>query len=334
MHKERRAGNGNLSEGTINEQVVAVRMLEEFLGGPTPACAITKADMLNYKRALMDTPTNYRLRFPGKTLPEAITANAKLENPHKVLSPQTINIKWLTHIGTIMGWCVANDLIEANPARGVKVATKKGKSEPTRVPFNQDDLQRIFGNELFSDPKSFETKQWSLLLALYTGARSSSEIARIKLSDIFQEQSVNVIHLEDASKNVRSKRLVPVHRDLIDLGFLDHVEALRKQGKRRLFWDWEPEDKINRWFLRTFKPQVGISDSRKVFHSFRHSLKTELAKRGVNRDVSDLITGHKDQAESGTYIHDASVTMIAAMNEGLNRANFNLKLPRKINLYV
>ena len=74
--------------------------------------------------------------------------------------------------------------------------------------------------------------------------------------------------------------------------------------------------------LRTYRPLVGIKDRKKVFHSLRHTLKTGLARAGVARDISDLITGHQDQSVAGTYIHDRSTTMIAAMAEGLNRVTF------------
>ena len=319
FHTERTAGGRSLSPKTMDEHKVAVRMLEEFLGQGTPAASITKQDMLAYKRALLETPANYRQRFPGKWLLQAIEANKARAEPFPTLNATTINDKWLSHVSTIMAWCEANSLLPNNVARGVKVDQGKGFKEPTRTAFSGDDLKRIFGTPLFADPATYGTRQWALLVALYTGARSSSEIARIKLTDIYQEQGVWVFNLEDASKNLRSKRLVPIHNALIKLGLLRYVEKLRRTGAVRLFPDWEPEDKVNRWFLRTYLPAVGIRDSRKVFHSFRHSLKTALARHGVNRDVSDLITGHKDQSVGGIYIGDASVTMISAMHEGLNR---------------
>ncbi len=321
FHAERTAGNRTLSPKTMDEHKVAVRMLEEFLGQGTPAASITRQDMLAYKRALLETPSNYRKRFPGKWLKQAIEENKKLTEPYPTLDPGTINDKWLSHISTIMKWCEANGLLPDNVARGVKVDQGKGFKEPTRVPFSPDDLKRIFGTDLFADPKAYDTHQWALLVALYTGARSSSEIARIKLADIYQEQGVWVFHLEDASKNLRSKRLVPIHDELIRLGILAYAEKLRKAGETRLFPDWAPHDKVNRWFLRTYLPALGITDSRKVFHSFRHTLKTALARHGVNRDVSDLITGHKDQSVAAVYIGDASVTMIKAMKDGLNRVH-------------
>lgn len=64
-----------------------------------------------------------------------------------------------------------------------------------------------------------------------------------------------------------------------------------------------------------------------MFHSFRHTLKTALARYGVNRDVSDMITGHKDQSVGGIYIGDQAVTMVQAMNDGLKRVDFNLPIP-------
>ncbi|MCV0394316.1 MAG: site-specific integrase [Rhizobiaceae bacterium] len=326
FHRERTAGNRTLAARTMEEHRTAVRMLEEHLGGSVPARSITRKDMLAYKDALLQTPSRYSIRFPGLTLPQAIRANAKRATPYPTLDPATINMKWLSHVRTIFHWAMNNGHVDDNPAAGIRVDEGKGYKEPTRVPFDQDDLAKLFGSGLYLDtPRDqWATEQWALLLALYTGARSSSELARIRLVDIYREQGIDVINLALASKNVRSKRIVPIHQHLIDLGFLDHVERMRKHGKTRLFPDWEPEDKVNRWFLRSYRTKVGVTDKRKVFHSFRHTLKTALARYGVNRDVSDLITGHKDQSVGGIYIGDAAVTMIQAMAEGLNRIDFKL----------
>jgi integrase len=322
FHRERTAGGRSLSEKTMAEHKVAVRMLQEFLGQGIAARAIAVADMRNYKNALIETPSNYALRFPGMILPKAIEANKKLAKPFPTLNANTINEKWLSHISTILGWATKNGYVDQNPARGIKIDKGKSFEAPSRVGFTGDDLQRLFRTPLFADPSKYESRQWALLIALYTGARSSSEIRRIKIGDIYQEQGVWVFDLVEATKNVHSKRLVPIHQALLERGFLDYVDQLKRQGKTKLFWDWEPEDKINRWFLRTYKTEVGILDSRKVFHSFRHTLKTALARHGVNRDVSDLITGHKDQSVGGIYIGEANVTMIEAMRDGLNRVEF------------
>ena len=174
-------------------------------------------------------------------------------------------MKWLSHISTICKWATNNGHLDTSPASGFRVDEGKGYKEPTRVPFSQDDLNRIFGTPLYKGKaqRKWGTRQWALLVALYTGARSSSEIARVRLDDIYQEQGIDVINLALASKNVRSKQLVPIHQHLVDLGFLRHVQHLRQKGETRLFPDWEPEDKINRWFLRTYRVEIGIDDKRK-----------------------------------------------------------------------
>jgi integrase len=320
FHGERTGG----TEKTRNEHTVAIRMLSGFLGKGRVIREITRAEMIAYKDALRQLPTNSQQRFRGMTVPQAIKANAKRAIPYKTLDPATINDKWLMHLNNIFNWAVNNDLMESSPAKGVKIDIGKGFKEPSRVPFSQDDIKAMFSNPFFTEAKKFDSRHWALLVALYTGARSSSEIQRIKLDDIYKEQGIDVIHLSEASKNVQSKRIVPVHKALIDLGFVEYIDGLRKDGETRLFPDWEPKDKINRWFLRTYREMCGIDDSRKVFHSFRHSLKTALAKYGINRDISDLITGHKDQSVGGIYISDQATTMVQSMAEGLNRVDFGI----------
>lgn len=143
------------------------------------------------------------------------------------------------------------------------------------------------------------------------------------MSDVRDESGILMLDLQEATKNAHSKRLVPVHRDLVKLGMLDYVASLRASGAVRLFPDWQPEDKINRWFLRTYLPSVGIEDGKKVFHSFRHTLKTELIRTGCTKELSDLITGHEDQSVAAVYVHDVP---LKRMQEALNRVTFKLPM--------
>src|SRR5690606_10937814 len=148
----------------------------------------------------------------------------------------------------------------------------------------------------FTETADWNSRHWALLLGLYTGGRNSSEFRKTRLDEIYELDGVPVIDLAQASKNQRSKRIIPIHKDLLALGFLEYVEKLKKAGEVRLFPDWEPEDKINRWVNRTYLKQCGIKDPKKDFYALRKTMKTALARCGVNRDVSDLITGHKDQS--------------------------------------
>ncbi|WP_145111468.1 tyrosine-type recombinase/integrase [Cereibacter sediminicola] len=133
-------------------------------------------------------------------------------------------------------------------------------------------------------------------------------------------------YLAEASKNQRSKRLVPIHDDLIRLGFLGHVTALREKGETFLFPEWTRPDKVNDWLNNTFlRRSLGITDKSKVFYSFRHTLATELARSGCPPDLSKMITGHPIQEVALTYIHAAPVVMMA---EALNGVKFELPISR------
>jgi integrase len=325
FHKERTAGGGTLAAKTMEEHKNAVRMFNEFLGRETPLRSITKKSVIEYKQALLATPNRYTMRFPGLTLPQAVRANGKLDEPFPTLAPKTINMKWLSHLSSILQWASNNGHIETNPAQGIRVDTgSKVHREPSYLPFTKDELRTIFGHPMFADPSSYGLNQWALLVMLYTGVRNSSEMASMALDNIYKEQSVPVFYLAEASKNQRSKRLVPIHKDLVTIGFLDHVERLRESGQTLLFPEWaKRRDKVNDWFNTTFLPGLGLKNKQKVFYSFRHTLATELARAGVPRELSKMISGHAPQEVASVYIHASPVTLMA---EALNKVSFDLPI--------
>lgn len=334
------AGEKGSRPGTVYEYEVAVRMFEEFLGEQRPVCAITRQDVLGYKRALMETPANYTKRFPNSVLPEAIKLNKARAQPFPVLNTTTINDKWLARLHSILKWCVSNDVIPDNPSSGIKVEQVKAASA-SRTPFTPGDLTKIFAPPLFEDGKPYGERHWMALIALHTGFRAS-EIAQLKLDSIRHERGVLVFAVEEETKNRASVRLTPVHSTLIRLGLEKRVAALRAKKETRLFPEWygkgqalmrsAGERKVNqpysqiepRWFNRTYLPSVGIHDDRKVFHCFRHTLKTALARAGVPRSISDEITGHDDRTAGAKYVHETSVEAMRDALEKIQLDGFSL----------
>ncbi|MGY3438659.1 MULTISPECIES: hypothetical protein [unclassified Marinovum] len=147
FHKERTAGGGTLASKTMKEHENAVRMFCEFVGGEIAVRLITKRQIIEYKLALLETPTHYRTRFPGLTLPQAIKANDKLDKPYAKLAPKTIIMKWLSHLSSVLQWASNNGHIEAKPAQGVRVDTGSNvHREPSYLPFNRNELKQIFGH--------------------------------------------------------------------------------------------------------------------------------------------------------------------------------------------
>ena len=95
-------------------------------------------------------------------------------------------------------------------------------------------------------------------------------------------------------KNSGSWRAVPMHPELIRLGFCDYVNSL---PKGELFPHLPKGGKngaggqFGKWF-GTFKSAKGFTSPAKSFHSFRHLVATELRLAGATDAQADAITGH------------------------------------------
>ena len=86
---------------------------------------------------------------------------------------------------------------------------------------------------------------------------------------------------------------------------------------------------LPRRFNVTYLPKVGIVDSRKTWHSFRHTFKTGLAMAGVARDMRDQLCGHADNSAGAAYVHGGSVEAMKAAIELLTFDGFAVASCRK-----
>ncbi|WP_161138815.1 site-specific integrase [Propylenella binzhouense] len=328
-----------------HEHIVSTRMFNEFLGGPRPVYAITRRDVNAYKNALLDTPTNASKRFPGLTLPEAIEANKQRPTPFPTLTARTVADKWLQRLHAIFAWCAGNDIIPDNPASGVQVRYKKDKSKPPRVPFTPGDLSAIFGPPAFAPGKALGETEWAMLISLFAGTRPS-ELAQMRLDSVRHVRGVLAFTVEEETKNAGSRRTIPVHRTLVELGLAERVAELRKAGATHLFPEWydqgmrakryadakaEAEGRpptLNQHFPKylpkrvnnTYLPKVGVKERGKDFYSFRHTFKTGLALAGVEKSIRDQLCGHADSSAGATYEHDVSVE---ALKQGIDRLYYD-----------
>jgi hypothetical protein len=120
---------------------------------------------------------------------------------------------------------------------------------PTREPWHIDELRLLFSSPVFvggARPKGGrgEAAFWLPLLALYTGARLSEQAA-LTAADVVIERPPGIAIItitEDLDqgrtlKTLASRRVVPIHTEVIRLGFLNFVEDVcREHGKQaRLF---------------------------------------------------------------------------------------------------
>jgi hypothetical protein len=125
------------------------------------------------------------------------------------------------------------------------------------------------------------------------GARYLAEVAaltglRIRLSDEEYETGPKSI------KTRKSIRVVPLHKHVIELGFLDYVASLKGA---KMFPQIKPDSRgrwsgdYSKWFGR-FQRSIGLDQRWTDFHSFRGTRKTAARGAGVPEDIHDEITGH------------------------------------------
>jgi integrase len=184
-------------------------------------------------------------------------------------------------------------------------------------PFTVAELQMLFDKL----PREIEPKKhtphtalpWVALIALYTGMRLE-EIAQLTAADV-REETANGARVwcidvhnggDNKLKNETSARLIPVHSELVRLGLLDYVKALRAGPLfpglvRRASKGGKVGARVGELFR---KKLVALKLKREglCFHSFRHTVAGRLDAAGVPQSDAARILGHAIAGMSyGTY---------------------------------
>lgn len=155
--------------------------------------------------------------------------------------------------------------------------------------FSESEMLTIFGSkDFFSQRTENPSRYWVCLMALFMGLRreeaAQAAVANIHKSDdgIYYLQTAVDETLHQNLKNEGSKRRVPIHSSLIDIGFLDYVKRIKQAGDSRLFPDLKKGgngygDAVGKWFGRHVT-SVGLLDPALVFHSTRHTGSASLLR--------------------------------------------------------
>jgi integrase len=193
--------------------------------------------------------------------------------------------------------------------------SKVGKSSYS--PFTVAELQTLFDalpREIKPAKHSPDSAlPWAALIALYSGMRLE-EIAQLKTGDVREENAngatVTIIDVHNGGsnnlKNEISERFVPVHSELVRLGLLDYVKAL-KPGPlfpglvRRESKGGKVGARLGELFRKKLVA-LGIKREGLCFHSLRHNVATALRRASVPQEDAAPVLGHAVEGESyGTY---------------------------------
>lgn len=291
---------------TRKDHAAVAKLFQSLVGAPPNNVA--KADVLSFKDKLVEK---------GVSIPNLKTKISRLK--------------------TLINYGHDNGLVRERAADGIRLAKSKVKG---RAPFDDQALQQIFGGPVHKEGYRptlgrGEAAFWLPLIALYTGARLE-EIAGLRVDDLmelgFEADGADKTAwffrfspypLENRRlKNDGSERTVPVHPELIRLGLLRYLKTVLVSNEPQLFprltqhASGKRAHKWGQWFGTYLRTDCKVADPRKVFHSFRHTLKDAGRECGVPEELQRAIMGHSATDVAGSYGLGFSRRRIV---EGMNR---------------
>ncbi len=307
----------NTSKETKERVASKMNLLADIIGKDKVIRQITADDLQELLYTIPFIPSRFGSgKTANKTIQQAIKM-AKVDETLPRLSVKTQN-DYIQTLSSVFMWAKQKKFIEENPFDEVEMPAQdiRAKQGDKYLPFSITQLQAIFNIPVYRGCKNNRSGRlkpgekifrdayfWVPLLGLYTGARLN-EICQLVLDDICIKEEIHIININDTDgkkvKTIAGIRNVPIHPVLLKLGFLEYVEQQRKDKYnklKRLF----PELKLNsrneysagmsKWFNRTLdkvnetiqNPDDKLQEKH-VFHSFRHTFRTELRNHAVPKE--------------------------------------------------
>lgn len=311
---------------TLSQRTMQLHTLQAILGDSFIAETLNKTNARTVQDIVSKLPPDWKMYQKAKGLP--IKELVEIEGLER-LSVKTAN-EYIGAYITFGTWLVDRGYIDKNPFKGMK--TRQGgklKTENPRLAYTPDQMRQIIkgleADEIKKGRKQF--RYWGVLIACYTGARLE-EIAQLSLNDIKEQGGIHYFDINDEGeykdvKTYSSLRNIPVHPYLIEKGLLEYVRKLRSNGYDRLFPDLKHTEahgygrNLSEWYRSKYLPSLGFKVKGMDFHSFRHTMATQLGEAGIQDSIQKRILGHSMQNDI-TAGYDKS-TRLGLMQEALKK---------------
>lgn len=313
----------NWTEKTKKDFEAQLRnFLETF--GNRPIDDYSKKDGRKFKSLLEALPANWRKKPELRNLKIAKAADKAAKLKMAAMSLENAN-KAMNRVANFWKWADHNYFDEPGPAplEGMNFKINRSQREK-RDPFTPVQLTQIFHAPVFTGhptPRNWadtgrvidtaSSRFWLPLLGLFTGAREA-EIFFLTPNDVRFEDGIAMICIEfdEASgkrvKTSASIRKIPVHNQLIRLGFLQLVADRKLANAKSLFHDCETKDparaadNFSKWFSR-FLTSLGAKTPKHVFHSFRHNIEDAYRNGQAEPHMMDALQGHAEKGMRAIY---------------------------------
>ena len=282
-------------------------MIEEW--GDTRIGSITREMTTNFKGHIRKLPRNRNKnpKYRDKDFHELVKMNVKDK-----IHTTTVN-KHLGYCTSFYEWSVNHGYSNTNPFKGLKLK-KESRPRDERDRFSELELKKIFQKENYIHYTKIEEGRyelyWSCLIGVFSGMRMG-EITQLYLDNIKEVKGnqrnkrwcfdivVEPERTDKHLKNQSSRRIVPIHDNLLELGLIEFIELLKKKDpkRERLFQELPYRDgnynqNVSRFFNKRYLPSLELKTDKKNFHSFRHTVSDHLKQKGIEPHFINELLGH------------------------------------------
>jgi integrase len=243
-------------------------------------------------------------------------------------NPTTIQAR-MRMVSHFMAWCVDREYLPDNPMQGLSLPKRLvADSKVRKTSFTDEELTKIIPALLalpVTDLPRTEFK-WASLALMFSGARCM-EVVQLRHQDIRQVEGIWCFDFKTVDeghrvKNLPSVRLVPIHSQLIQLGFLD---SLKPDGTdKRAFPLIHPKGSllISMWYSRLLKA-LSLKRPAVSLHSLRHTLTVKLAQARTFPALQNRLLGHAIGKSVEDRVYLAGLTFsVKELSEALETVKF------------
>lgn len=307
------------ADATLRTYLVPVRFLRETLGEKTLLASVNRDRMKEIWNLIRSLPANAKKFYPNMSLLKTIEA-AKKDGKSPIEDKTAEN--YFRNIQAIFNFAVKIRKIPFSPIDDGLFRTGKRSIRKPRALFRVLELEKLFRSLHHEERQSNPGRFWVPLLALFQGTRLN-ETCQLYSEDLLEKDGVWCIRIDETRKDgsacekklktSTSRRIIPLHPKLLEIGFLDFVRSRQcasdsprlfpdlKQAKTRYY-----SDPFQKWFGR-YLERIFDEKPKATFHSFRHMWKDALTEA----QVSDVLAKHlggwsNDRSAASHYGHGPS----------------------------
>lgn len=262
MTEDEAAANGT-NQKWVDKQEANVALLTDIIGGNTPISNVDYDACLRVRSMLARVPANRNKLYPGLSIDEAVAQRAADGKPLLSAVTQT---QYLSTLNAILDLAAKKRLIGFNPADGMTPLKRDTvAASDKRRPFSPEQLKKFFQSAFYlscaNNQPAFAGDSegwrfWLPLLCLFMGLRPN-EASQLSAADVKQTAAgtwfVEVTEFGDDDepgvaiakqlKTHTSRRRIPVHSELIAIGFTKFADGRRAAGPgARLFPTLKPDE--------------------------------------------------------------------------------------------